>query len=226
MRYNLQIVLFLLLSIGYAQPKLNIQLGSGFYSPNLIGMDSDSNSNIPKSNFFSNNLLLNWGIRYQVYPNIRAGYTQSHSIDIGGKVGNSNYFRNIAYRSFSFETFYYAKERIEINFTLAPMLNKGSISLTSKSEVQDLNTLLTSYKDGSTIKLKSGGTMTKTWIGFASHIGVRYYISNLTSIEAKAGYYLSSYKETNWKLEGQKVTGPKMKIGKLPVLQLNAVFGL
>ena len=48
MRYNLQIVL-LLLSFGYAQPKLNIQLGSGFYSPNLIGMDSDSNSTIPKS---------------------------------------------------------------------------------------------------------------------------------------------------------------------------------
>ena len=225
MRYNLQIVLFLLLSIGYAQPKFNIQVGSGFYSPNLIGMDSDSNSTIPKSNFLSNNLLLNWGIRYQIYPNIRAGYTQSHSIHLG-KVGSSTYFRNIAYRSFSFETFYYAKERIEVNFTLAPMLNKGSISLTSKSEVQDLNTLLTSYKDGSTIKLKSGGTMTKTWIGFASHIGVRYYISNLTSIEAKAGYYLSSYKETNWKLEGQKVTGPKMKIGKLPVLQLNAVFGL
>ena len=226
MRCNLQIVLFLFLSIGYAQPKLNIQLGSGFYSPNLIGMDRDSNSIIPPSSFFSNNLLLNWGIRYQIYPNIRAGYTQSHSIHIGGKVGSSNYFRNIAFRSFSFETFYYAKERIEINFTLAPMFNKGSISLTSESDVQDMNTLLSSYKDGSTIKLKSGGTMTKTWLGFASHIGVRYYFSNLTSIEAKAGYYLSSYKETNWKLEGKYVTGPKMEIGKLPVLQLNAVFGL
>ena len=68
--------------------------------------------------------------------------------------------------------------------------------------------------------------MTYNWIGFASHIGVRYYFSNLISIEAKAGYYLSSYKETNWKLEGEDVTGPKMKIDKLPVLQLNAVFGL
>ena len=226
MRCNLQIVLFLFLSIGYAQPKLNIQLGAGFYSPNLIGMDRDSNSIIPPSSFFSNNLLLNWGIRYQIYPNIRAGYTQSHSIHMEGKIGSSNYFRNIAYRSLSFETFYYAKERIEINFTLAPMFNKGSISLTSESDVQDMNTLLSSYKDGSTIKLKSGGTMTKTWLGFASHIGVRYYFSNLTSIEAKAGYYLSSYKETNWKLEGKNVTGPKMEIGKLPVLQLNAVFGL
>ena len=226
MRYSLQIVLFLLVTIGYAQPKLNIQLGSGFYSPNLVGLDSDSNSTSPPSNFFSNNLLLNWGIRYQIYPNIRAGYTQSHSIHIGDKIGSSNYFRNIAYRSFSFETFYYAKERIEINFTLAPMLNKGSISLTSESDVQDMNNLLSSYKDGSTIKLKSGGTMTKTWLGFASHIGVRYYFSNLTSIEAKAGYYLSSYKETDWKIEGKKVIGPKMEIGKLPVLQLNAVFGL
>lgn len=222
-RYLLLVLIFL--SFGYSQPKFNFQIGGGFYNPNLIGMDSDSNATIPTTNFFSEKMLLNWGVRYQIYPNVRAGYTQSHSIHFG-KVGNSNYFRNIAYRSFSFETFYYAREQLEINFTLAPMLNKGSISLTSKSEVEDLNSLLTSYKDGSSIKLESGGKMTKSWAGFASHIGVRYYFSNLVSIEGKVGYYVSSYKETNWKLEGQKVTGPRMKINKLPVIQINAVLGI
>ncbi len=54
----------------------------------------------------------------------------------------------------------------------------------------------------------------------------RYYFSTLLSLEGKVGYYNSSYKESNWKLEGEKVTGPKMNIKKLPVIQLNIVIGL
>ena len=163
--------------------------------------------------------LLNWGVRYQIYPNMRVGYTQSHSLH-SGKIGSSKYSRNIAFRSISFETFYYLRERMELNFTLAPMVNKGKISITDEKPSDDMDTLLSSY-DNSSVSLTTGGIMTKTWLGFASHVGFRYYFSTLLSLEGKVGYYNSSYKESNWKLEGEKVTGPKMNIKKLPVIQLN-----
>ena len=37
---------------------------------------------------------------------------------------------------------------------------------------------------------------------------------------------ISPLQENNWKLEGEKVTGPKMKIKELPVIQFNLIFGL
>lgn len=207
-----------------SQPKLNIQLGGGYYNPKLIGLDPDSNNVIPSGSLLSNNLLLNWGVRYQIYHNMRLGYTQSHSLHFG-KIGSSNYSRNIAFRSISFETFYYVREKMELNFTLAPMINKGKISIIDEKSSADMDTLLSSYNNSS-VNLSTGGTMKKTWLGFASHIGLRYYFSSLFSIEGKIGYYNSSYSENNWKLEGEKVTGPKMKINELPIIQFNLIIGL
>ncbi len=207
-----------------SQPKLNIQLGGGYYNPKLIGLDPDSNNVIPSGSLLSNNLLLNWGVRYQIYHNMRLGYTQSHSLHFG-KIGSSNYNRNIAFRSISFETFYYVREKMELNFTLAPMINKGNISIIDEKSSADMDTLLSSYNNSS-VNLSTGGTMKKTWLGFASHIGLRYYFSSLLSVEGKIGYYNSSYSENNWKLEGEKVTGPKMKINELPIIQFNLIIGL
>ena len=68
--------------------------------------------------------------------------------------------------------------------------------------------------------------MTKSWIGFSSHIGYRYYFSRLLSLEGKLGYFMSSYSDKNWKLEGEKVNGPPMSIGRLPVIQFNLVLGI
>ena len=207
-----------------SQPKLNIQLGGGYYNPKLIGLDPDSNNVIPSGSLLSNNLLLNWGVRYQIYHNMRLGYTQSHSLHFG-KIGSSKYSRNIAFRSISFETFYYVREKMELNFTLAPMINMGRISIIDEKASADMDTLLSSYNNSS-VNLSTGGTMKKTWLGFASHIGLRYYFSSLLSVEGKIGYYNSSYSENNWKLEGEKVTGPKMKIKELPIIQFNLIIGL
>ena len=57
-------------------------------------------------------------------------------------------------------------------------------------------------------------------------MGCRYYFSRLISIEGQLGYFMSSYSDKNWKLEGEKVNGPPMKIGRLPVLQINMVVGI
>ena len=211
--------IFFLTKEVYSQPKYNFLVGLGYYNPKI-----ETSSPIPNLGFVGKNLLLNWGARYEIYPNVRIGYTQSHSLHLGS-IGSSNYLRNLSYRSISFETFYYIKEKMELNFTLAPMINKGSITITAKAPTDDWDSLLTSYGNSS-VRLKTGSSMTKRWLGFSSHIGYRYYFSRLLSVEGKLGYYMSSYSEKNWKLEGEKVTGPPMKLGRLPVFQVNLVIGI
>tara|TARA_B100001939_G_C16904129_1_gene601434 strand:- start:504 stop:1172 length:669 start_codon:yes stop_codon:yes gene_type:complete len=211
--------IFILTKEVYSQPKYNFLVGLGYYNPKI-----ETSSPIPNLGFVGKNLLLNWGARYEIYPNVRIGYTQSHSLHLGS-IGSSNYFRNLSYRSISFETFYYIKEKMELNFTLAPMINKGSITITAKAPTDDWDSLLTSYGNSS-VRLKTGSSMTKRWLGFSSHVGYRYYFSRLLSVEGKLGYYMSSYSEKNWKLEGEKVTGPPMKLGRLPVFQVNLVIGI
>ena len=211
--------IFFLTKEVYSQPKYNFLVGLGYYNPKI-----ETSSPIPNLGFVGKNLLLNWGARYEIYPNVRIGYTQSHSLHLGS-IGSSNYLRNLSYRSISFETFYYIKEKMELNFTLAPMINKGSITITAKAPTDDWDSLLTSYGNSS-VRLKTGSSMTKRWLGFSSHVGYRYYFSRLLSIEGKLGYYMSSYSEKNWKLEGEKVTGPPMKLGRLPVFQVNLVIGI
>ena len=211
--------IFILTKEVYSQPKYNFLVGLGYYNPKI-----ETSSPIPNLGFVGKNLLLNWGARYEIYPNVRIGYTQSHSLHLGS-IGSSNYFRNLSYRSISFETFYYIKEKMELNFTLAPMINKGSITITAKAPTDDWDSLLTSYGNSS-VRLKTGSSMTKRWLGFSSHVGYRYYFSRLLSVEGKLGYYMSSYSEKNWKLEGEKVTGPPMKLGRLRVFQVNVVIGI
>ena len=114
---------------------------------------------------------------------------------------------------------------MEMNFTLAPMINKGSITITAKAPTNDWDALLETYGNSS-VSLKTGSSMTTRWMGFSSHVGYRYYFSRLLSLESKLGYFMSSYNEKNWKLEGKDVAGPPMKISRLPVFQVNFVIGL
>ena len=158
---------FLFLGIALSQPKFNFILGTGYYNPKIETSDP-----IPKIGFVGKNLLLNWGMRYQIYPNFRIGYAQSHSLHFG-TIGGSRYRRNISYRAFSFETFYYLKEKMELNFTLSPMLNKGSITVTAEAPTDDWDSLLSTYGNSS-VNLKTGSSMTKSWLGFSSHVGFRY----------------------------------------------------
>ena len=217
--YKFILSLHILMAIVFSQPKLNFIVGMGYYNPKI-----ETSAPIPKIGFVGKNLLLNWGMRYQIYPNVRVGYAQSHSLHFGS-IGSSNYRRNISYRSISFETFYFLKEKIELNFSLAPMINQGSVTITAEAPTADWDSFLSTYGNSS-VKLKTGSSMTKSWIGFSSHVGYRYYFSRLLSLEGKLGYFMSSYSAKNWKLEGEKVNGPPMTIGRLPVFQLNVVLGI
>ena len=71
----------------FAQPKLSFHLGGGFYSPTLGMLDPDSNNVIPSLSAFSTNMVIDWGFKYQFYPNDRNGYAISDSYH-SGKVGD------------------------------------------------------------------------------------------------------------------------------------------
>ena len=206
-----------------AQPKWSFHLGGGFYSPTLGTLDPDSNSVIPSLSTFSKNMLIDWGVKYQFYPNARIGYARSNSYHTG-KIGDSDYVRTISYRMFTFETFYYPRKRMEINFTLAPMYNKGILKLTSESVAADWNTLLDSYGNSS-VNISTEGEMTKRWFGLASMVGFRYYIFPWLAVDGKAGVIQNSYSEKKWKLENEKLDGPTMNIKKLPVFNIHLVLG-
>ena len=215
---------FMLLSASlFAQPKLSFHLGGGFYSPTLGMLDPDSNNVIPSLSAFSKNMLIDWGIKYQFYPNARIGYARSNSYH-SGKVGDSGFLRIISYRMLTFETFYYPRKRMELNFMLAPMYNKGTVKLTAESSSGDWDTLLGSYGNSS-VKLSTDGEMTKRWFGLASMIGFRYYIFSWLAVDGKAGFIQNSYSEKKWKLEKEKIDGPTMNIKKLPVFNIHLVLG-
>ncbi|MBC8346683.1 MAG: hypothetical protein ISR82_04470, partial [Candidatus Marinimicrobia bacterium] len=124
-----------------AQPKWSFHIGGGFYSPTLGMLDPDSNNVIPSLSTFSKNMLIDWGVKYQFYPNTRIGYARSNSYHTG-KVGDSDFLRTISYRLLTFETFYFPRKRMELNFMLAPMYNKGTLKLTAESSSSDWDTLL------------------------------------------------------------------------------------
>jgi len=214
---------FILFSVTLAQPKITFHLGGGFYSPSLGYLDADSNSVIPKRTSLGQNILLDWGVKYQFYPNTRIGYSRSNSYHLG-KLGDSDYLRTISYRMITFETFYYPRERMELNFMLAPMYNKGTIKLSSKASSLDWDSILSSFGN-SEASLSTEGEMTKRWLGLASMIGFRYYINHWFAVDGKAGFIQNSYSEKKWKLEGKKVEGPTMNIKKLPVFKVHFIFG-
>ena len=206
-----------------AQPKLSFHLGGGFYSPSLGYLDPDSNNVIPSLSTFGKKILVDWGIKYQFYPHLRLGYSRSNSYHTG-KLGDSDYFRTLSYRMMSIETFYYPRKRMELNFMLAPMYNKGIIKLTAKATSTDWNTILGSYGNNN-VTLSTEGEMTKRWFGLASMIGFRYYIYQWFAIDGKAGFIQNAYSEKKWKLQKEKVVGPTMNIKKLPVFKVHFIFG-
>ena len=215
---------FVLLSASlFAQPKLSFHLGGGFYNPSLGYLDPDSNKVIPQLSTFGRKILLDWGVKYQFYPNTRIGYSRSNSYH-SGKIGDSDYLRTISYRMLTFETFYYPRKKMELNFMLAPMYNKGIIKLLAKSSSTDWDTILNSYGN-SNVSLSTEGEMTKRWFGLASMIGFRYYLFSWIAIDGKAGFIQNSYSEKKWNLEKEKVDGPKMNIKRLPVFNVHLVFG-
>ena len=67
------ILLPLLIVSLYSQPKLSIDLGTGFYEPTMKGFDSNELVSFPTGNVLTRNILINFSIFYEFFHNARVG---------------------------------------------------------------------------------------------------------------------------------------------------------
>ena len=74
--------------------------------------------------------------------------------------------------------------------------------------------------------LASSESMVNNWFGYGSSLGLRYYFTSRMAIDLKSGFMNHYYDESLWRLNGRKLTGPKMKIDDLPIFSIKFVYGL
>lgn len=215
-----------------SQPKISFETGIGFYEPTLGGFDNNSEISFPTKNILNRNLLLDWGIFYEIFYNTRIGYKSYNSIEIGEldlASSNSAFYRTIRYRQFPLETFFRWKKRIELNFNLAPVWGRCRITVeTSPNDnVDDWNSLLNSFGDSNPMSdMGTSNSMISDWFGTAGMIGIRYYLSSRLGLDVKMGFLHNYYSSDNWRLNNQTVKGPSMELDEIPIFAFNIVYGI
>ncbi len=207
----------------FSQPKFSIGMDVGYYKP---GMSVSSENQLPQASGFSADILPGYSMFYQFFPGARVGFSHSFSIHIDQTKSGTPFSRIFSYRMFILETFFLARERLEWNFSLAPTWNKGSIHLDAKENFTEWDTFLTGFNDTQgPISVISSDQMTTYWFGFASFIGLRYYIRSWCAIDIKTGFMNNYYDNKNWKFQGKKVVGPEMTISGEPIVTVKVIFG-
>ena len=200
------ILLLLLIVSLNGQPKLSVDLGTGFYEPTMKGFDSNELVSFPTGNILTRNLLINFSTFYEFFPNARVGYSVLKSIDIGRLEGFANskpvFYRTINYRMIPLETFFRLKPKVELNFTLTPIWGRGRLTLETKPAssdgggvtiTDDWNELLNSFGDDSPLEqVASDNAMVADWFGYSGMLGYRYYIRPWIGIDFKMGFFLLS----------------------------------
>ena len=220
--------------IAHGQPKLSIDMGVGFYEPTLTGFDQNETVQFPPKSILNKNLMFNWGIYYEFFNNARIGYNSFTSYAIGKSITLINseavFRRSLSYRIFPIETFFRWKPNVELNFTLAPIWGRGRIELdtTPGDKTDDWNYFINSFGGSPDPVSDMGATdvMITDWFGYSSMLGFRYYINSRIGVDVKGGFMNNSYKEENWRIQRQKVTGPKMKIDDLPIFSIKIIYGI
>lgn len=220
--------------IVHGQPKLSIDMGVGFYEPTLTGFDQNETVQFPPKSILNKNLMFNWGIYYEFFNNARIGYNSFTSYAIGKSITLINseavFRRSLSYRIFPIETFFRWKPNVELNFTLAPIWGRGRIELdtTPGDKTDDWNYFINSFGGSPDPVSDMGATdvMITDWFGYSSMLGFRYYINSRIGVDVKGGFMNNSYKEENWRIQRQKVTGPKMKVDDLPIFSLKIIYGI
>ncbi|MFQ6678575.1 MAG: hypothetical protein ACE5D0_09695 [Fidelibacterota bacterium] len=211
--------LFLTVSVLTAQPKFSGSLGFGYASPNY---KSFAKSPFPKRGFFES-VMLHASFAYQFYSNARVGYNQWTAFT-SDKYSGEDFKRSFRYRAISIETFFHIRKKFELNFTLAPMINSGKISLVSSQSSAAWDSLMVEFNN-SGIKVSDTDDMTKTFLGLTSSIGVRYYVKPFLAIDGKIGFLETYYKSDSWKFHGKAIKGPDIDISDMPLFSFSLVYG-
>ena len=198
------------------QPKLHVQLGSGYYEPTLTAL----NTAFGDSSFFSTNILMNFTATYQVYYNTRIGFGNWNSFH----VMKDSFNRRFTYRTLIVETYYFQWKNIEFNFLLAPMWNTCDISMAIENTNTEWSDLLSSFGNTGSYTFKSKAIMNSSWFGFTSSVGIRYYLKSSLGLDLRIGFTSNFYDKAKWKYEGETITGPAIKLDALPLLRFGVVF--
>ncbi len=225
----------------YSQPKISIDLGTGFYEPTMKGFDSNELVSFPTGNILTRNLLINFSVYYEFFHNARVGYNVLKSIDIGRLEGFATskpvFYRTINYRMIPLETFFRIKPKVELNFTLTPIWGRSRLILETKPSstdgsgvntiTDDWNELLNSFGDEDPLsQVASENTMVTDWLGYSGMLGYRYYIRPWIGIDVKMGFLNNNYKKNKWRFQGKTVKGPEMKIDEIPIFTFKVVYAL
>lgn len=233
-------LLFFMVSL-YSQPKISIDLGTGFYEPTMKGFDSNELVSFPTGNILTRNLLINFSVYYEFFHNARVGYNVLKSIDIGRLEGFATskpvFYRTINYRMIPLETFFRIKPKVELNFTLTPIWGRSRLILETKPSssdgsgvntiTDDWNELLNSFGDEDPLsQVASENTMVTDWLGYSGMLGYRYYIRPWIGIDIKMGFLNNNYKKNKWRFQGKTVKGPEMKIDEIPIFTFKVVYAL
>lgn len=225
----------------HSQPKISVDLGTGFYEPTMNGFDSNELVSFPTGNILTRNLLINFSTFYEFFPNARVGYSVLKSIDIGRLEGFATskpvFYRTINFRMIPLETFFRLKPKVELNFTLTPIWGRGRLILETKPAssdgsgsftiTDDWNELLNSFGDENPLEqVASENTMVTDWFGYSGMLGYRYYIRPWIGVDFKMGFLNNNYQKDSWRFQGKKVNGPEMKIDEIPIFTLKVVYAL
>ena len=168
-------------------------------------------------------MMFNFSFSYQFYSNARVGYSQWISFR-SDKYSGEDFSRSFKYRALVIETFYFPKKQLELNFTLGPMINSGSISLATKQTIEAWDELLGEFNN-SGVDVSASDEMTTTFIGISSAVGVRFYVKPYTAVEVKIGFIENYYSEDKWKFQDQEINGPNIDIEDMPVFTFGLVYG-
>ena len=215
-----------------SNPKVGLEIGLGLYGPKMSGFDDNVQVPFPTKNIFTRNLLLNWGLYYEFFSNARKGYYSNTSVEVGKldlQESKPAFQRYIRYRMLPVETFFRWKPRIELNFTLAPVWGRAEMIMDTKpsDKYEDWNELLNSFGDSNPLTEMAGtDQMVNNWLGYSGQIGIRYYLSSRLGIDFKFGFMNNKYKNDNWRVQRNKVIGPKIDIKKLPVFSVKANYAI
>ena len=168
-------------------------------------------------------MMFNFSFSYQFYSNARVGYSQWISFR-SDKYSGEDFSRSFKYRALVIETFYFPMKQLELNFTLGPMINSGSISLATKQTIEAWDELLGEFNN-SGVDVSASDEMTTTFIGITSAVGVRYYVKPYIAVELKIGFIENYYSEDKWKFQDQDIKGPNIDIEDMPVFTFGLVYG-
>ena len=191
----------------------------GYSAPNYI---SFAQSPFPSLGTLES-MMFNFSFSYQFYSNARVGYSQWISFR-SDKYSGEDFSRSFKYRALVIETFYFPMKQLELNFTLGPMINSGSISLATKQTIEAWDELLGEFNN-SGVDVSASDEMTTTFIGISSAVEARFYVKPYIAIEVKIGFIENYYSEDKWKFQDQDIKGPNIDIEDMPVFTFGLVYG-